>query len=151
VEITAIGTVYSSRSDAVDDGWDGVVSRVALDPTRFSPDSLEGLEDFSHIEVVYFFDRVDAGEIVSGARHPRENPEWPAVGIFAQRAKCRPNRLGVTICALVGVDGLTVTVRGLDAIDGTPVVDIKPYMAEFGPRGPVWQPSWSHELMSGYW
>jgi tRNA (adenine37-N6)-methyltransferase len=57
----------------------------------------------------------------------------------------------VTTCELVGVDGLTLRVRGLDAIDGTPVLDVKPYMAEFGPRGTLRQPAWSSELMAGYW
>ncbi len=70
---------------------------------------------------------------------------------FAQRAKGRPNRLGVSVCRLLGVNELTLTVQALDAIDGTPVFDLKPYMAEFGPRGEVRQPAWSHELMAGYW
>ncbi len=61
-----------------------------------------------------------------------------------------PNRIGLSSCELVAVDGTRVLVRGLDAIDGTPVLDIKPYMEEFGPRGEVRQPSWSRELMSGY-
>jgi tRNA (Thr-GGU) A37 N-methylase len=84
------------------------------------------------------------------ARVPRNNPDWPAVGIFAQRAKNRPNRLGLCTCELVAVEGGTVRVRGLDAIDGTPVLDIKPYMSEFAPRGPVVQPAWSHALMAHY-
>ena len=67
------------------------------------------------------------------------------------RAKARPNRLGVTTCELVSVDGLVVTVRGLDAIDDTPVLDIKPHMIEFGPRTPVRQPEWVGELMADYW
>jgi tRNA (Thr-GGU) A37 N-methylase len=66
-------------------------------------------------------------------------------------AKDRPNRLGVTVCQIVKVEGSTVHVAGLDAIDGTPVVDIKPWMVEFGPRGDIAQPSWSTELMKGYW
>ena len=73
------------------------------------------------------------------------------MGIFAQRAKGRPNRIGVSVCRLIRVDGLVLTVQGLDAIDGTPVVDLKPYMVEFAPRGEVRQPSWSHELMAAYW
>ena len=73
------------------------------------------------------------------------------MGIFAQRAKARPNRIGVTTCALVGVDGLELRVRGLDAVDGTPVLDVKPHVVEFGPRGPVRQPAWMTELMAGYW
>jgi tRNA (Thr-GGU) A37 N-methylase len=89
--------------------------------------------------------------VQTAARHPRGNTEWPKVGIFAQRAKMRPNRIGVTTCRLLEVDGLTLRVQGLDAIDGTPVVDLKPYMREFGPRGDVRQPQWSTELMAGYW
>ena len=73
------------------------------------------------------------------------------VGIFAQRGKDRPNRIGVTVCSLLGVDGLTLRVRGLDAIDGTPVLDIKPVMRGFLPRGEVREPEWAGELMKGYW
>jgi len=101
--------------------------------------------------VVFVFDRVDPGKVHVGARHPRGNKDWPAVGILAQRGKARPNRIGVTVCELVSVDGLRLQVRGLDAIDGTPVLDVKPFMAEFGPRGDVRQPPWSSELMRGYW
>ena len=83
--------------------------------------------------------------IVTGARHPRGNTSWPRVGIFAQRGKARPNRLGATIVQIEGREGRTLRVRGLDAVDGTPVVDIKPVFTEFMPRGPVRQPAWSHE------
>ena len=86
-----------------------------------------------------------------GARHPRNRQDWPLVGIFAQRGKNRPNRLGLTTGRIVAVDGLSVEVEGLDAIDGTPVLDIKPVMAEFLPRGAVRQPGWSRELMADYW
>jgi tRNA (Thr-GGU) A37 N-methylase len=71
--------------------------------------------------------------------------------MFAQRAKLRPNRLGVSNCELVAVDRLSLTVRGLDAIDGTPVLDIKPFMAEFEPTGAIRQPAWATELMQGYY
>ena len=73
-----------------------------------------------------------------------------AIGIFAQRGKGRPNRIGISTCRLLGVDGTRVRVSGLDAIDGTPVLDIKPYMREFGPRGEVRQPHWADEIMGGY-
>lgn len=151
MDITAIGWVRSARREALDDDWDAVSSTIELDADRFTPDAVRGLTDFSHIEVIYIFDRVDPAEIETGARRPRNNPAWPIVGIFAQRAKSRPNRLGICSCALTGVDGLTLRVTGLDAIDGTPVVDIKPFMSEFAPRGTIRQPSWSRELMTGYW
>ncbi|MBV9485203.1 MAG: SAM-dependent methyltransferase [Frankiaceae bacterium] len=150
-DVTPIGWVHSSRSDPIDDDWDAVAASIVLDEARFGKESIQGLEAFSHIEVVYLFDRVDPARLELGARHPRGNPEWPAVGIFAQRAKLRPNRLGVTACRLREVDGLTLHVDGLDAIDGTPVLDVKPVMAEFLPRGEVVQPAWSHELMATYW
>ena len=117
----------------------------------FAPEALAGLEDFSHAEVIFHFDRVAEAGIERGARHPRGNTQWPRVGIFAQRAKDRPNRLGSTIVEIVQRDGRTLTVRGLDAVDGTPVLDIKPVMTEFLPRTPVRQPAWSHELMREYW
>ncbi|MGY1751648.1 SAM-dependent methyltransferase [Blastococcus sp. SYSU D01042] len=151
MEMTPIGRVASPRTEPLDDDWDAVTATVTLDPERFAPDVLDGLAEFSHVEVVYVFDRVDPAGVETGARHPRGNPDWPRVGIFAQRAKGRPNRIGVSVCRLLGVEGLTLTVQALDAIDGTPVLDVKPYLAEFGPRGEVRQPAWSHELMSGYW
>lgn len=146
-----IAWVGSSRSIPLDDDWGQIASTITLDASRFGADALEGLDEFSHLEVVYVFHRVDPGAVATGARHPRGNPRWPSVGIFAQRAKDRPNRIGVSVCELLAVDGTTLTVRGLDAIDATPVLDLKPYLAEFAPRGPVRQPAWTHELMAGYW
>jgi tRNA-Thr(GGU) m(6)t(6)A37 methyltransferase TsaA len=150
-EITPIGRVISPIHEAVDDVWGGVTARIELDASRFTSDCLLGLDQFSHVEIVFLFDRVEPAAITTGARHPRERRDWPLAGIFAQRAKARPNRIGVTICRLVAVDGLSITLEGLDAIDGTPVLDIKPYMREFAPRGEVRQPEWASELMSGYW
>lgn len=149
--IEPIGWVRSPRAEPIDDDWESITATVVLDPEQFSADAVTGLEEFSHVEVVYLFDRVAPEEVQSAARHPRGNLEWPKVGIFAQRAKGRPNRIGVTVCRLMAVDGLTLTVNALDAIDGSPVLDIKPYMVEFGPRGEIRQPAWSHQLMSGYW
>jgi tRNA (adenine37-N6)-methyltransferase len=111
----------------------------------------QGVEDFSHVEVLFLFHEVDKLRIVTGARHPRNNTEWPAVGIFAQRGKNRPNRIGSTICRVVRVDDTRLFLAELDAIDGTPVLDIKPVMVEFVPRLQVRQPAWSHELMRSYW
>ena len=149
--VTAIGWVRSPRTEPIDDDWGPIESTIALDGERYGPDVLAGLSDFSHIEVIFLFDQVDEAKINLGARHPRNRDDWPLVGIFAQRAKARPNRLGITTCELVDVDGLDVHVRGLDAIDGTPVLDIKPHVREFGPRGEVRQPAWISELMADYW
>ncbi|RFB75024.1 SAM-dependent methyltransferase [Methylovirgula sp. 4M-Z18] len=151
ISLTPIGYVRSSRTDPIDDNWDSVESWIELDPALFQADACQGLDAFSHIEVVYYFHRVEDPEIVQGARHPRGRSDWPKVGIFAQRAKGRPNRLGVTAAKLVGVEGLSIVVHGLDAIDGTPVLDIKPCMRSFLPRGEVIEPTWATELMQNYW
>ena len=149
--VTAIGVVRSTRTNVQDDRWDSETSRIELDPEHFIPESLAGLDTFSHVEVVYLFDRVTAEKIERGARHPRNNQEWPRVGIFAQRGKNRPNRIGTTISRVEKVDGLVLHVSGLDAIDGTPVLDLKPWVTELGPRGEVKQPPWMSELMKDYW
>lgn len=148
--VEPIGFLDGGRPDTEDDNWGLVEATIVIDD-RFDTDALAGIDEFSHLDVVFLFHRVDEGAIHLKARHPRGRSDWPAVGIFAQRAKARPNRLGVTTCELVDVDGRNVRVRGLDAIDGTPVLDIKPCMTEFLPRTPVKQPAWSRELMQGYW
>jgi len=148
--VQAIGTVTSGRTDAIDDEWGDVTATIALLPP-LDGRSVAGLDAFSHVEVVFLFDRVDPDAVCVHTRHPRGNREWPEVGILAQRAKDRPNRIGMCTCELVRVDGAAIVVRGLDAIDGTPVLDVKPYMVEFAPRGDVHQPAWSHELMRDYW
>lgn len=97
-----------------------LLSRVELDQARFAPSAIQGISEFSHPEVVYVFGRVDEGSFERDARRPRNNPRWPAVGMFAQRNKRRPNRIGVSCCELVSVSETILTVRALDAIDGTP-------------------------------
>jgi len=147
--VRPVGVVASSRLRPVDDDWADVAATITLLPP-FGPSSLAGLEEFSHVEVVFLFHGVDPDAITTGTRRPRGNPQWPEVGIFAQRAKDRPNRIGLSTCELLAVHDATLEVRALDAIDGTPVLDIKPYMVEFAPRQAVRQPRWSHELMAGY-
>ncbi|MFD7625989.1 SAM-dependent methyltransferase [Streptomyces sp. NPDC059851] len=146
-----VGVVVGGRVEVADDDWGRERAVIRLDSGRFDPEALYGLESFSHLEVVYHFDRVPEEKIETGARRPRGNPDWPLVGIFAQRGKNRPNRLGVSRCRVLRVDGLDVHVEGLDAVDGTPVLDLKPYMAEFGPRGDVSQPEWATQLMRDYY
>jgi tRNA-Thr(GGU) m(6)t(6)A37 methyltransferase TsaA len=145
-----IGFVRASRMGTTDDAWGDVISTIEL-ISDFGPESLAGLETFSHAEIVFHFHLASEANIEHGSRHPRDNTEWPKVGIFAQRGKDRPNRIGTTMVEIVGVADRVLTVRGLDAVDGTPVLDIKPVMAEFLPRTPVKQPDWARELMRQYW
>lgn len=149
--MTPIGRVEGGRETPEDDDWGASRAAILLDATRFGPDALAGLDGFSHLEVVYIFDRVTEAAIVAGARHPRGRKDWPLVGIFAQRGKNRPNRIGVSVCRLLAVDGLRVEVEGLDAIHGTPVLDIKPVLSGFLPRGEICEPEWARAIMADYW
>lgn len=149
--LTPIGHVHGGRATNDDDDWGRVRSVIRLDPDLFSADALLGIDAFSHVEVIFLFDRIAADTIEWTTRHPRGNPDWPRVGIFAQRGSNRPNRLGVTVARVIGVDGHALTVEGLDAMDGTPVIDIKPVMRGFLPRGTVTQPAWADAIMVEYW
>lgn len=151
IEMEPIGIVRGGRAEATDDDWGASRAEIALDPARFAPEALAGLDGFSHAEVLFVFDKVAPQEIEFGARHPRGRKDWPKVGIFAQRGKNRPNRIGLCTCRIVRVDGLVLEVEGLDAIDGTPVLDIKPAMKGFQPRETLREPAWAGEIMKDYW
>jgi len=108
----------------------------------------DNIESFSHLEILFYFDKVD--KIVYSGR-PRGNPDYPVVGIFAQRKKDRPNQIGLTTVELLEHNERSIKVKGLDAIDGTPVVDIKPVFKEFTAPDEVRQPEWVQDLMKDYW
>jgi tRNA (Thr-GGU) A37 N-methylase len=148
--MTAIGTVTGGRSEAIDDDWGASRASIVL-ADRFGADALAGLCDFSHAEIIFVFDRLPETDITTAARRPRGNPDWPSVGIFAQRGRNRPNRIGVSVCRIIAVEGTRLEVEGLDAIDGTPVLDIKPVLRGFLPRGEVREPDWATAIMADYW
>jgi tRNA (adenine37-N6)-methyltransferase len=150
ITLSPIGTVKNSRRTIEDDNWGGVDSTIELDST-INEEALFQIEEFSHAEIFYYFHLVEESKIEMGARHPRNNKDRPKVGIFAQRGKNRPNRLGASIVKIIKRDGNQLFVQGLDAINGTPVLDIKPVMKEFLPCEEVRQPEWATELMKNYW
>jgi tRNA-Thr(GGU) m(6)t(6)A37 methyltransferase TsaA len=151
VIVKPIGRVISGRNSMDDDYWGNQLSIIEIDSSQFSPEVLAGLEEFSHLEVIFFMHGVNPKKIETTARHPRNNQAWPKVGIFSQRPKARPNRLGLSRCKIVRIENHTITVEALDAIQGTPILDIKPYMKEFGPIGEIEQPEWATELMKMYY
>jgi tRNA-Thr(GGU) m(6)t(6)A37 methyltransferase TsaA len=150
-EVKAIGHVRGGRNVPEDDNWEGSSAEIELDPNQFNAEALLGLDQFSHAEIVFVFDQVRPDDITYDARHPRGRTDWPKVGIFAQRGRNRPNRIGVSVCRIVQVSDLTLHVRDLDAIAGTPILDIKPVMTGFLPRGKVKEPGWAREIMERYW
>ncbi|BFU42454.1 SAM-dependent methyltransferase [Krasilnikovia sp. MM14-A1004] len=148
--VEPVARVVGGRVEPTDDYWGGTQSIIRIDGDRFTPDATKGLAEFSHLEIVFRFHLTDPADLHLGARRPRDNPAWPEVGIFGHRNMRRINWLGVSRCRLVKVDGLDLHVEDLDAVDGTPVLDIKPWFTEFGPRGAVYQPAWTTEMLPNY-
>jgi tRNA-Thr(GGU) m(6)t(6)A37 methyltransferase TsaA len=149
IQFSPIATVSNSRKAIEDDFWGNIISEITLSP-EIPSQAFAGIEQFSHLEIIYHFDKVKEDEIIFSG-HPRGNKNFPLTGIFAQRKKDRPNRIGLCTVELVSHNGNTITVKNLDAIDGTPILDIKPVMKEFQPKGEIRQPSWVNELMKDYW
>ncbi|MFG7940296.1 TrmO family methyltransferase domain-containing protein [Streptomyces cacaoi] len=150
LEIEPIGEVVVGRADVVDDYWGGVDSVIQLD-TGFPLDTVQGLEEFSHLVVVWHFDQASPDDVEYHARSPRGNTRWPATGTFAHRNHRRPNQLAQSFPRLLKVDGLSLRVTDLDAVVGTKIYDLSPYFAEMGPRGAVREPAWPGEMLTNYW
>jgi tRNA-Thr(GGU) m(6)t(6)A37 methyltransferase TsaA len=149
IKLKPIAFVKNFRTTPTDDFWGEVVSEIEL-ADEIPTEALNGISDFSHLEIVYYFDKVVVDDIVFTG-HPRGNPRYPSVGIFAQRKKDRPNAIGLCTVELIEHAGRIIIVRNLDAIDGTPVLDIKPVFREFQPKGEIMQPVWVSDLMKNYW
>ena len=149
ITFAPIATVKNSRRETTDDHWGNIISEITLLP-HIPGEAFDHIEDFSHLEVIYYFDKTGSSKIIFSG-HPRGNKNFPLVGIFAQRKKDRPNQLGLCTVELLEHNGRTITVKFLDAIDGTPVLDIKPVMKEFREQKEIRQPQWVSELMKDYW
>jgi tRNA-Thr(GGU) m(6)t(6)A37 methyltransferase TsaA len=148
VSVAPVGMVtYGRLHPQQTDHWGGVISVVHIDH-RFSNDCLVGLDEFSHAEILFLFHLASEREAYPPLR-PRGRPDLPKVGVFADRGARRPNRIGATICEILQITGHQLTVRGLDAVVGTPVLDIKPVMRECLPQR-VRQPQWADSLISDY-
>ncbi|MEW2590426.1 SAM-dependent methyltransferase [Micromonospora aurantiaca] len=148
-EITPIGTVRNDRTDIQhSDNWGAVRSTVVVDE-RFGEACLQGLDGFSHVEVLFVFDGFPDDGDHREPRPYRGRADLPPMGVFAGRGPRRPNRIGVTCCRIESVDGRELTVVGLDAVSGTPVIDLKPVLKEFVPAD-VRQPEWVSGMMSDY-
>jgi tRNA-Thr(GGU) m(6)t(6)A37 methyltransferase TsaA len=148
VKIEVIGMVSSPITEGVDENWGNVVSEIRLNEKYVS--GLMGLEEFSHVLVLFYMHKYSFDPEADLVRRPQGRPDMPPTGIFAQRAKHRPNPIGVTVVKLLSVKGDSLVVKGLDAINGTPVIDVKPYFPSFDSRSEAETPPWVDKLMKGY-
>lgn len=150
IELSPIGFVKNSRKEIEDDNWFEIISEIFLDDDIIT-ESLIGVEEFSHLQIIFYMDKVKDEKAKAKFRHPRNNTDLPKLGTFAQRNKSRPNKLGLTTVELIERIGRKIIVKNLDAINGTPILDIKPVMEEFQPKGEIIQPKWTKEIMKNYW
>lgn len=148
ITLEVIGHVASQVQQQTDEGWGHVESRVVLRPEY--RDGLRGLEAFSHVLVVTYLHQAKFVPSRDLVRRPRGLESMPEVGIFAQRAKDRPNPLGITAVPIVRVEPGALVVRGLDAINGTPVVDLKPYYPAYDRVNDAAVPEWVERLLERY-
>jgi tRNA-Thr(GGU) m(6)t(6)A37 methyltransferase TsaA len=149
ITLRPIAFVKNPRIEPIDDNWKTIITEIELSD-HIPTEAFDNISDFSHLEIIYFFDKVKNEDIVLSGR-PRGNPLYPVVGIFGQRKKDRPNTIGLATVELLEHKGRTIKVKFLDAIDGTPVIDIKPVFREFEPQGHITQPIWVADLMKNYW
>jgi tRNA-Thr(GGU) m(6)t(6)A37 methyltransferase TsaA len=149
IVLQPVAFVRNNRKEPTDDYWGNIISEIEL-ADGIPSDAFNGIDEYSHVEIIFHFHLADKEHAVF-KHHPRGNKNWPEVGIFAQRKRDRPNGIGLTVAEMIKREGNKIWVKYLDAIDGTPVLDIKPVLKEFLPTGEIRQPEWSHELMKNYW
>jgi tRNA-Thr(GGU) m(6)t(6)A37 methyltransferase TsaA len=149
IKLAPIAIVKNSRTTPIDENWEEIIAEIEL-TDHIPTEAFESISDFSHLEIIYYFDKVKSEDIVFSGR-PRGNPNYPLVGIFGQRKKDRPNQIGLCTVELLEHNGRIIKVKYLDAIDGTPILDIKPVFNEFQAKGIIKQPVWVADLMKNYW
>jgi tRNA-Thr(GGU) m(6)t(6)A37 methyltransferase TsaA len=144
IALQPIGVVRNEVREHKRSGWGEVTSEVVVDEELV--ESLEGLEEFSHIIVAFWMHKAPGGMKHPVKVHPRGRADLPLVGLFATRTPFRPNSLGVSVVKLVEINQNVLTVVGLDAMDGTPVIDIKPFMPPLDNPAEVRMPDWVSKI-----
>lgn len=148
IELELVGSVVTPIKEPVDENWGEVISEIVLE--KKYADALIRLEDFSHAVIIYFMHLTTDKERVKITRRPQGRDDMPFAGIFSQRAKRRPNPVGVTAVKIIKIENNVLKIKGLDAIDGTPVLYIKPYYPRDRVENPI-IPECVYRLMSNYY
>jgi tRNA-Thr(GGU) m(6)t(6)A37 methyltransferase TsaA len=148
LQLKPVGFISSPVTEQTDENWGGVISRICLQPEYIG--ALSGLEDFSHAMIITYLHQAKYEKEKHLQRRPRGLESMPKVGIFSQRAKDRPNAIGVTTVKIITVGSDFIEVQGLDAINGTPVLDVKPYYPQYDKIDSPKTPEWVGRLMEKY-
>jgi len=145
IELTPVGRIEGPFAQAISNAWEKAVQHIVVDE-RWTP-ALEGLEEFSHLIVLFWLDRIQGA--VELKVHPENRRDVPAVGLFATRTPLRPNPIGLQVVELLSRQGNVLTIRGLDALDGSPVLDLKPYLPRGDSVRDARTPEWIEILRAG--
>ncbi|MBM2832363.1 MAG: universally conserved protein [Dehalococcoidia bacterium] len=140
VHLQPVGVVRNSITDKEHHGWKGICSDIFV-KEEYIP-ALEGLADFSHIIVLFWLHKVTPEDRATKRARPTRKAGIPELGIFAWHSSHRPNPIGMSVVQLLEVQGDRVRVQGLDAIDGTPVLDMHPYVESYYHAGNPIEPGW---------
>lgn len=147
IEVGKIGFVENDVKKSTDGKWSTIKSKIVLD--SYYKGGLKGLESFSHAVILTYLHKANYSSKKHLTKHPRNQESLPCVGVFSQRAKDRPNPIGMTTVKIIGVCDGHLEVEGLDAINGTPVLDIKPYYPHYDRVDNSSQPEWVDQLSDG--
>jgi len=148
ISLKAIGYVSNNVENKKDVSWGEDISKIILEKEYSG--GLKGLTDFSHAIIIYHLDKAHFDRSSHLQRRPQNREDMPLVGIFSQRGKDRPNQIGMTSVQIISATDDTLVVKGLDAIDRTPILDIKPYYPMYDCRENVTIPEWVNSLMEHY-
>ncbi len=141
INLKPIGLAHNSEKEPRFGSFSEGITEIIVDE-KFT-DALNGIEDYSHVVIVFWMDKITDHVIT---HQPQGNPEVPVVGIFSCRCPARPNPIAVSTVKLIGREGNKITVKGLDILDGTPIIDIKPYWPQYDEVTDGKIPDWVYKL-----
>jgi len=140
INLTPIGFVKNAVTEPQGEDWQTIISEIIVNEDM--NEALSGIDEFSHIIVIYWMHKTPASQRSIMKVHPKRNPNLPLVGVFATRSPARPNPIGIATVKLLECRDNILKVIGLDAIDGTPVLDIKPHIPGSDSPTPARIPGW---------
>jgi tRNA-Thr(GGU) m(6)t(6)A37 methyltransferase TsaA len=145
VGLKPIGIVRNGVREPRMEGWEGLLSDIII--RKNLTDALDGIEGYSHVIVLFHLHKVPDEQRGRTQCHPRGDPRYPLQGVFATRTQNRPNPVGISVVKLVKRRRNVLRVRGLDAINATPVLDIKPYIPNYDVPPDARVPDWVSQAL----
>ena len=140
IKLKPIGFVKNNIPEPKRGGWEAVTSEIIINEDL--KEALKRIGEFSHVIITYWMHKLSPSQRSITEVHPRGNQNLPLTGVFATHSPARPNRIGITTVKLLEQQDNTLKVEGLDAIDGTPVLDIKPYIPSHYSASEIKTPRW---------